>query len=43
MVGFFSPLQGTVAKTKKIFVGGLASDTKIEDLQTYFGSFGKVS
>lgn len=33
----------TKTVTKKIFVGGLASDTKIEDLQTYFGTFGKVS
>lgn len=35
--------QGPIAKTKKIFVGGLASDTKVEDLQSYFETFGKVS
>ncbi|XP_067928724.1 RNA-binding protein Musashi homolog 1-like isoform X6 [Watersipora subatra] len=34
--------KGPITKTKKIFVGGLASDTKIEDLQSYFETFGKV-
>ncbi|KAF6032432.1 hypothetical protein EB796_009246 [Bugula neritina] len=34
--------KGPITKTKKIFVGGLASDTKEEDLQSYFETFGKV-
>jgi len=39
---FYVLLQGPITKTKKIFVGGLASDTKPEDLQSYFETFGKV-
>jgi len=31
-----------VTRTKKIFVGGLASNTVKEDLENYFGKFGEV-
>lgn len=39
------PKRGTpkmVTKTKKIFVGGLSSNTVQEDLEHYFGRFGEV-
>ncbi len=28
--------------TKKVFVGGIASTTKEEDVRVYFGQYGKV-
>lgn len=31
-----------ITKTKKIFVGGLSASTTVEDMKTYFETFGKV-
>lgn len=34
---------GSQATTKKVFVGGIATQTKEEDVRAYFSQFGTVS